>query len=134
MFFRKSVWVLILLLIAFTTARTQKMQRIASGQWGGEHISIKVGTRSAEVEYDCATGRIDGPLTVDADGNFNLRGIHRMERGGPVRADETVKEHPATFIGTIKGNTMTLTLKLEGLDPETFTLERGKPGELFKCK
>jgi len=29
---------------------------------------------------------------------------------------------------------MTLTLKLTDSDSETFTLEKGKPGELFKCK
>jgi hypothetical protein len=29
---------------------------------------------------------------------------------------------------------MTLTLKLEGSEDETFTLEKGKQGDLFKCK
>jgi hypothetical protein len=29
---------------------------------------------------------------------------------------------------------MTLTLKINDSDDETFTLEKGKPGELFKCK
>lgn len=136
MFFRKSGWVLLLVLLplVLTTARTQKMKRIATGVWGGQHINIQVGARSAEIEYDCASGRIDGPLTVDADGNFSLRGIHRMERGGPIRAGESPREHPATYSGSIKGNVMTLTMKVEGLDPDTFTLEKGKPGELFKCK
>ena len=57
-----------------------------------------------------------------------------MERGGPVRADENPKGYPATYTGSIKGNTMTLTLKIADLDEETFTLEKGKPGELVKCK
>ena len=136
MIFQRSAWVLFVLLlsITFTTARSQKMQRIASGLWGGQHISIQVGAQSATIEYDCANGVIDGPLTIDADGNFNWRGKHRMERGGPVRADEKPNEHPATFTGTVKGNIMTLTLKLDGGDDETFTLEKGKEGELFKCK
>ena len=110
------------------------MERIATGVWGGQHINIEVGEKSAAIEYDCASGVIDGPLVVDSDGNFNLRGKHRMERGGPVRADEKPAERPATYIGTIKGNTMTLTLKLNDSDEETFTLEKGKQGELFKCK
>jgi hypothetical protein len=29
---------------------------------------------------------------------------------------------------------MTLTLKLDDLEPETFILEKGKEGELVKCK
>jgi hypothetical protein len=57
-----------------------------------------------------------------------------MERGGPVREDEEPRRVPATYTGTIKGDTMTLTLKLSDSDEETFTLARGKRGELVKCK
>ena len=109
------------------------MQRIATGVWGGEHIHIEVGEKSAKIEYDCATGVIDGPLVVDGSGRFNLRGTHTMERGGPVRMNDDAASEPATFTGTIKGNKMTLTLKL-GDTEDTFTLEKGKHGELFKCK
>jgi len=125
---------LLLLLVVSVSAKIQKMQRIPSGSWGGQHISIDVGSKSATIEYDCASGVINGPLVVDAGGNFNLRGTHRPERGGPVRADDNSAGHPATYTGTIKGNTMTLTLKVGDSDEETFTLEKGKPGELVKCK
>lgn len=110
------------------------MQRIPIGVWGGEHINIEVGEKSASIEYDCAHGMIEGPLVVDANGRFNLRGTHTPERGGPIRADEQPRSHPAKYVGSINGNKMTLTLKLEGAGDETFTLEKGKPGELFKCK
>jgi hypothetical protein len=123
-----------LLLLVSVTARTKKMQRIPTGNWGGQHINMKVTAKSATIEYDCATGTIQGPLVVDHDGNFNLHGTHRMQRGGPVRADETPNEHPVTYTGSIKGNRMTLNLKLNDLDEETFTLEKGKEGELFRCK
>ena len=133
MFCQKGTCVLFLgLLLMSVTA--MKQQRIATGVWGGQHINIKVGANSATIEYDCASGVIDGPLLVDKSGRFNLRGTHRMERGGPVRADEEPRKIPATYTGSIKGNTMTLTLKLADSDEETFTLERGKHGELFKCR
>ena len=88
MFLRKSSGVLLVvfLLGVLVTAQTQRMRRIATGLWGGQHIRIDVGEKSATVEYDCASGVINGPLVVDENGNFNLRGIHKMERGGPVRA------------------------------------------------
>mgnify|MGYP003288511566 CR=1 FL=1 len=70
------------------------MQRIPTGVWGGQHINIDVGEKSARIEYDCASGVIDGPLIVDSNGKFKLRGTHRMLRGGPVRADEKPNEHP----------------------------------------
>jgi hypothetical protein len=126
--------VVIVLAVGAAMAQKQKMNRIATGVWGGPHISIKVGSKSATIEYDCAKGVIDGPLVVDSDGHFNLRGTHTMERGGPIRADDNPKAQPANYTGSIKGTTMTLTLKLADEDVETFTLEKGKPGELFKCK
>ena len=129
-----AVVFIISLLLVSVVAKTQKMHRIATGVWGGEHIRIEVGSKSATVEYDCATGVIDGPLVVDSNGQFSLRGTHKMERGGPVRQNEEPKPHPATYTGSIKGNTMTLTLKFADFDAETFTLEKGKPGELVKCK
>lgn len=111
------------------------MQRIATGLWGGPHISINVGAKSATIEYDCANGVIDGPLVVDSKGRFNWRGTHTLERGGPVRSDDVPVRHPAIYTGQVKGNTMTLTVKLadQGEPLDTFTLEKGKPGKIFKC-
>jgi len=131
---RAFVFVVILLAVYSVIAETRKMQRIPTGTWGGQHIQMTVHAKSATIEYDCATGVIHGPLTVDANGNFNLRGTHRMMRGGPVRAGETPNDHPATYTGSIKGNTMTLNLKIDDSDAETFTLEKGKEGELVRCK
>ena len=124
---------LLVFLLLFTSV-TQDMQRIPAGVWGGTHINIEVGEKSARIEYDCANGTIDGPLVVDSNGNFKLRGTHRVERGGPISADDDTKGQPATYIGSIKGNTMTLTLKVADSEAETFTLEKGKEGELVKCK
>jgi hypothetical protein len=136
MLWTKSIGVVLVgvFMLISVTAHNQNMHRIATGLWGGQHISIKVGAKSAAIEYDCASGVIDGPLVVDSNGHFNLRGTHKMERGGPIRADDEAKAQPATYTGSIKGNTMTITLKLGDSDEETFTLEKGKPGDLFKCK
>jgi hypothetical protein len=136
MFYQKCTRLLIVvcLLLVSVTAKSKYMHRIAKGVWGGQHISINVGEKSATIEYDCANGVIEGPLVLDRSGQFKLRGTHKMERGGPVRADDDAKQLPASYTGSIKGNTMTLTLQVAGADDETFTLEKGKEGELFKCK
>jgi hypothetical protein len=129
-----SVVLLFLLLVTMVSAKTQYRRRIPGGVWGGEHINITVSATSATIEYDCAHGAINGPLVVDKNGNFNLRGTHVMERGGPVRAGENPKGQEATYTGSIKGTRMTLSLKVADSEVETFTLEKGKPGELVKCK
>lgn len=111
-----------------------EMQKIPTGAWGGHHISLEVGEKSATIEYDCAHGTIEGPLVTDAEGRFNLRGTLTPERGGPIRADDESKAQPVHYVGSIDGNKMTLTLKVEGAEDETFTLEKGKEANLFKCK
>jgi hypothetical protein len=110
-------------------------QEIPRGEWGGTHINMNVGEQLAKLEFDCAHGEIPGPLSVDGEGKFKLPGTFTPERGGPVRADDTSRARPAIYSGTIKGNTMTLTMKIEGSEEtESFTLEKGKEAELFKCK
>jgi hypothetical protein len=110
-------------------------QGIPRGEWGGDHINMDVGESSAKLEFDCASGYIQGPLVVDAQGKFQWRGTFAAERGGPVRMGDKPREQSATYTGTLKGNLMTLTLKIaDADDTETFTLEMGKTGKLVKCK
>jgi hypothetical protein len=136
MYSPKNLGVLLVIgLLIFVSMAATKTQRIATGRWGGAHINMEVSSRSARIEYDCAHGVIAGPLVVGSQGKFHLRGTFTPERGGPVRADDAAKAQPATYTGEIKGNTMTLTLKVsDSEDSETFTLEKGKAGDLFKCK
>ena len=67
-------------------ARGRKANRIAKGEWGGLHINLSVTDSSATIEYDCANGEIDGPLTVDRRGRFDLKGTHSREHGSDQRA------------------------------------------------
>ena len=129
------IGIALLVLCSVVLVYSRMMDRIPTGEWGGSHISMNVSERSAKIEYDCAHGEITGPLTIDSEGKFHLRGTFTRERGGPVRADETRAGEPATYSGKITGNKMTLTMKLADSDEsETFTLEKGKEAELFKCK
>lgn len=127
---------LVLLISSAAASRPRKMQRISQGTWGGPHIRIDVAPRSATIDYDCANGTIDGPLTMDSKGRFTWRGTHNREHGGPIRIDEQSNGRPAIYSGWIKGDTMTLTVKLADTNEvlETYTLKRGSAGRVFKCK
>lgn len=122
------------LIFMISCASATSMQRIPAGVWGGNHIRIEVGSKSATVEFDCAHGVIEGPLEVDANGRFSLRGTITPERGGPVRSDDKPRSLPATYSGSIRGDKMMLTLKIPNAEDETFTAEKGKEANLFKCK
>jgi len=127
---------LVLLITSAAVSRPRKMQRIHPGTWGGSHIRIEIGPRSTTIDYDCANGTIDGPFTVDSKGHFNLRGAHNREHGGPIRIDEQPNGRPAIYSGSIKGDTMTLTVKFADTNEvlDTFTLKRGSSGRIVKCK
>ncbi len=122
--------------VAVVMAETQKQSLISNGTWGGSHIRIDVVEGSATIDYDCANGTIPGPLTVNSDGKFDLRGTHNKERGGPIRADEPPTGYPARYKGWTDGKTMTLTVLLPETNEEigTFKLVRGRVGRVVKCK
>lgn len=127
--------VLLMVLSGVALVYSRMQQGLPRGEWGGNHINMNVGDGSARLEFDCAHGYISGPLVVDRNGKFQLRGTFTPERGGPVRAGESQREQPAVYSGELKDNMMTLVLKIgDSDDTETFTLEKGKPGKLVKCK
>lgn len=105
-----------------------------SGQWGGPHISLLLQGGLGAIEYDCASGTIDTAVIPGPDGGFTASGTHRPGQGGPVRVGQIFTSHPATYLGTVAGDAMTLTGRLEdGTILGPFTLTRGSPGELMRC-
>jgi hypothetical protein len=106
------------------------------GVWGGEHIRLVVKESKVEIEFDCAFGEIDEPLHPDKDGNFEVRGVYMLERGGPGRAVEPpLKRQPALYRGWTNGKDMSLTVILLDRTREigTFSLGLGRRPLLDKC-
>lgn len=112
----------------------QKGRALPPGTWGGLHISLEVTDMGAQINYDCAHGRIDEKIVPDSDGAFEVKGFHTPEHAGPAREDEN-NEQPAVYRGSIHEDTMTLTVKLSGHDEPvgTFELTRGSAGKIRKC-
>jgi hypothetical protein len=108
--------------------------RVAEGQWGGERVRLEVTDSGATIEFDCAHGKIEEPLTLDSAGRFDTRGTYKVERPGPVREDESDGDR-VRYRGTVSGGTMTLTISPENGEKAigTFTLERGKKVAIRKC-
>ena len=112
------------------------MPSLPVGPWGGDHISLTVSAASTHIEFDCASGDIPGPLTVDARNEFYGSGTFTRERGGPITVPPPPPDqHPAAYSGSVNGDTMLLTVQLT--DSQTligaFTLTRGSPGRLVRC-
>jgi hypothetical protein len=104
--------------------------------WGGHHVSMKVTPQGATLEFDCARGNMLEPIKANAKGEFTARGTYTPERGGPISRDNPPPDLPATYKGSIDGDTMRLEIMLAEKDqaPEPFTLTRGKVGRVVKCR
>jgi hypothetical protein len=125
----------LVLMVAGLAISKPRRIRLSTGQWGGQHIRIDVGARSATIGYDCASGTIDEPLMIDSKGRFTWHGTHHRQRPGPTRKNDQGSNRPAAYSGFVKGDTMTLTVKLSDTDEvQTYTLKRGAFGRVFECK
>ncbi|HXM36996.1 MAG TPA: hypothetical protein VN920_17495 [Pyrinomonadaceae bacterium] len=106
-----------------------------NGTWGAQGIAMEVTDNGAEISYDCAHGSITEKIVPDAQGHFSARGLHVREHPGPIRRDEDRRGQPATYRGSVSGDTMTLTVILSD-SKETvgaFTLTYGKSGRVRRC-
>ncbi|HET6671339.1 MAG TPA: hypothetical protein VFH15_14020 [Pyrinomonadaceae bacterium] len=109
-------------------------QRVPEGKWGGQHVRLEVLADGADFEFDCAHGRLQGPLLLQ-NGRFSATGTYVRE-GGPVRLDEGEQGQRVFFKGEVEGSRMILSFSFseDGSEAETFTLTHGREPRLFKCK
>ena len=104
--------------------------------WGGPHVSVVTSEKNVTLEFDCAEGVILNPIKPDANGDFSAEGTYTPQRGGPVKKVSPPNDLPATYKGTIHGNTMHLEVILANQDqqPPALTLTRGQAGRVVKCR
>jgi hypothetical protein len=109
--------------------------RVQTGAWGGEHLALTVTETGAHLEFDCASGDVTEPLTVDREGRLAVDGVYVRGHGGPTRSGEEPDRKPARYSGRIEGNTMTLAVTLTDSKENvgTFTLTHGAQPRLRRC-
>ena len=108
---------------------------VPAGVWGGDHVAMTVAAAKTHLEFDCAHGDIQGAVTVDARGQFDVAGVLVREHGGPIRQDEAPDSHPAKYSGSVISTSMLLTIRIDDSNEPigTFILVRGSSGRVFKC-
>lgn len=105
-----------------------------TGSWGGPHVGLVAEGAISRLEYDCASGTIDGVVAPGPDGRFEAKGTHIPGQGGPVRVGEIFKSYRADYSGTVRGDVMELTGVLEnGVVIGPYTLQRGAEPQIFRC-
>ena len=104
------------------------------GLWGGPHAGIEFQGGLADVQFDCASGTIDEPITAAAGGKFLAKGTYRAGAPGPIRVGQIFKSQPARYSGEVVKQTMTLNVALEdGTTLGPFALTEGATPQLTRC-
>ena len=105
-----------------------------AGAWGGPHAAIAFHGGLGEVQFDCASGSIDGLIYPAKGGAFEAKGTYRAGAPGPVRVGQIFVSQPATYSGIVAKDVMTLNVELqEGTIIGPFTLTQGAPPQLTRC-
>lgn len=103
--------------------------------WGGQNVQMDVTEDGAQLRFSCAQGKIDKPLTLDAEGRFNANGTFTAGAMGPTREDDPPKSRPAVYSGVVRDRVMTLSVTVPDDKEEggTFELTHGEPGHIRRC-
>jgi hypothetical protein len=101
--------------------------------WGGQGAILEVTDAGAEIEFDCAHGRIDGPVPLGANGRFDLPGSFTPQHAGPSR-DGDPHASGVRYVGVVEGDQLTLTVRKGEETLGAFVLRRGTRPPLRKCR
>ena len=105
-----------------------------TGEWGGEHVGLKLSEAGGTLDYDCAAGTIDEPVMRRRDGSFEASGTHTPASGGPERVGEVRPTYRAHYTGAVRGQRMTLAARVDnGVALGPFTLVRGAEPVIMRC-
>lgn len=120
------------LMLGCSSESTAPLERIPDGNWGGERIGLSVDQTGVFFLFDCAGGRVDHPITLDASGNFDVLGTY-VGAGNAMNADHS--PHPARYVGHATRTRIDVTRTiLDGADPAvSFSAIRGAPPMVVAC-
>jgi hypothetical protein len=112
------------------------MTTLTGEQWGGQGIGLNRRDGGGfTLEFDCAQGEIPQAVALDATGKFEVKGVFKPERPGPVRMDDPDRSQAVVYYGQVTGKTMTLHIRLpegkEVLGP--FKLQAGVWPRITRC-
>ncbi len=126
-----------LLGVSAIAAQTTSAGPVASieGLWGGDRLQLVIDAKGGRVEMDCASGKIIGPITMAANGNFHAHGTFEKHQPGPQRAEESDAPATTRYSGEVKDGVMKLSILPESTDKaQVFILHKGVHVKLIRCR
>ena len=104
------------------------------GRWGGSQLQLSLHAGGGQVEMDCASGTVSGPVQLGSDGRFTATGTFSQHQAGPQPGDAAPASAKAQYSGEVHGGVMTLRILPEGANQaQLFTLREGAAVKLRRC-
>jgi hypothetical protein len=128
--------IVLVLAISEVAAPAAKHRTLPTGSWGGDHISLNVSASGADLDFDCASGKISVPIELDRSGGFDVPGVFQPAHAGPVLRDEKSAAANARYSGKVDGDNLDLTITRADTKEKigSFSLSHGARGQVRKCR
>ena len=112
---------------------TDPIPGIQQGVWGGAGAQMTVSDTGAVLQFNCASGAIKQPLTVNGQGEGQWSGTYLRASGAPNTPPDT--PHAATYTATVHNGHMSLLPSVPDLLIEFVAVDlvQGQPGQLAIC-
>ena len=106
-----------------------------TGSWGGDGIGVIVNGDTAHISYTCGETTVKGPISLDANQRFEATGEHIRVGGAAPRPDVPPERHVGHVAGQVRGDLLTLTVRLIDVDRDigTFVLTKGATASILGC-
>jgi hypothetical protein len=97
---------------------------VKPGEWNGETARATVTKTSVRFDFGCSAGNVDSPLRIDKNGDFRVKGTYVYTPGTPLPPGVPPAEaQEVFFVGTIKGNKMSLSIDFPNSERPSPTYE-----------
>ncbi|WP_344303720.1 hypothetical protein [Nocardioides bigeumensis] len=108
---------------------------VLAGTWGGDEAIFTFTSEGLVAMFECATGETAGPVRLDGDGRFEVRGWYALDAGGPGTASEEPESKvEATYTGIRSQDQLEVVVELDGgVSRGPFLVTQGADGALERC-
>jgi hypothetical protein len=106
-----------------------------TGTWRSIAAEMTLTVQGGSIQFGCASGTINAPVMLNAQGEFLVNGTYTQGSGVPPPPESPPPTpQPTVYSGKVSGNTLTLNLQIQGGSPGSpFTLERDGTAQVIFC-
>lgn len=104
-----------------------------TGNWAGDGFALRTAPTGTIVQGKCASGKISAPIIPDKAGAFTATGYFNPYTSGYRLSDIAPRDQIAYFKGKVSGNTLDLTMRINGKPDAHHILKRNAKITFPKC-